>query len=469
MSVDMTAQTLNISEYVAGNDGQLRTNDPLGNLPASGLVSEITTRNITWTFAAPVQAGTFINGDPWIIGNATISSVTPGRSGSGSGLRNGSVVNPTGGRQQGYDGRIPNTLNESLTAFFPLAVSAGQSIVSTGARDPAVAITNGDQYSRVPDGINVNTTATVQVLKDCEVLTVLGSIPPADAFRPPFAGTAKPMHRQSEMNLTLLSSNSLVGGKPDLDYVAIVAGLMDKPWMDSVSGWESWEMHPSNNMSGYGQGVGDTTSLAALLLCLDYSDAEKLVLATNLVQVGIDLHGMALNGTQWWSDGGHGQGRKVPIIMAGILLNDAALKAHPGSYSEELQTFYGVTPSANQGTTGQEFVAFWGDTSADGYYQTGCTDATGFSKTGRPSGLNDDACCDYRNCCSSHTWVGTMLAMLMTTGAKAAWDDQKFFDYVDRWMDFGLDPQVGSECGLGAGSVGVPVISAAWNEYRSTF
>ena len=40
-------------------------------------VQQLTQYGITWTFDRPVQAGQFINGDWWVIGPVTVTSITP--------------------------------------------------------------------------------------------------------------------------------------------------------------------------------------------------------------------------------------------------------------------------------------------------------------------------------------------------------------------------------------------------------
>ena len=67
----------------------------------------------------------------------------------------------------------------------------------------------------------------------------------------------------------------------------------------------------------------------------------------DFIQVGIDLGGMIRAGHPGWEGfGGHGSGRKLPIVFAGVLLGDDQLahinksfpKAH---FSEDEQTAYG--------------------------------------------------------------------------------------------------------------------------------
>ncbi|MFO7603090.1 MAG: hypothetical protein R6X06_04660, partial [Gammaproteobacteria bacterium] len=63
------------------------------------------------------------------------------------------------------------------------------------------------------------------------------------------------------------------------------------------------------------------------------------------------------------------------------------------------------------------------------------------TKDCRPQALNGDGCQDYRNCCTSATWVGQAMAIQLMN-QKALWNHNPFFDYVDRWMGYGSDPGV---------------------------
>lgn len=87
--------------------------------------------------------------------------------------------------------------------------------------------------------------------------------------------------------------------------------------------------------------------VASLLLLLDYSRERKERLLINFVQYGIDLWGIVRAGHRGWpAHGGHGSGRKWPIIFAGILLGDADMqspkKKHPKVvFGEDMQTLYG--------------------------------------------------------------------------------------------------------------------------------
>ena len=70
------------------------------------------------------------------------------------------------------------------------------------------------------------------------------------------------------------------------------------------------------------------TSEAALLLNSAYSNAEKETLLVRYVQLGIDNYAVVSQGIKriYVANGGHGGGRKLPILVAGLVLDDVTLK-----------------------------------------------------------------------------------------------------------------------------------------------
>jgi hypothetical protein len=162
---------------------------------------------------------------------------------------------------------------------------------------------------------------------------------------------------------------------------------------------------------------------------LDFTQQEKERLLINYVQHGIDLWGIVRAGYPGWqAHGGHGSGRKWPIIFAGILLNDSEMRTPTVTYpnvkfGEDMQTMY-----AN-GWTGST-VVYGGHMGPDGdQVQQGW----GPYEHLHPSQWTSDIGENYRRCCTSIAWVGQALAARLI-GAQEFWHHNAFFDYVDRWM-----------------------------------
>ncbi|MEN6384976.1 MAG: LamG-like jellyroll fold domain-containing protein [Phycisphaerales bacterium] len=412
--------------------------------------TSVSKNGITWTFSKDYQVGQYVNGDYWVLDSGsgvTVNSVSPSPSGSS----NGSVINPAGGTAQGYDGRIDG-YNSSLRVSFPRTLTAGQSLVSSQSRN---ASSNGT------DLLGASVQPAHCYLERAAVLTVVSSVPNAQSFRPPFVGTSKPTYLASSLNRSLLLKLPL-SAKPSASYVNEVAGYFKEVWLDHKPVWVCRMMHPIKNMPNYGREIGIATSRAACLLLLDYTDAQLEPLLINFVQTGIDLYHMSLLSNNWPGEGGHANGRKWPILFAGMMLNNNAMKNPTCNFGEDDQTYYGVTASRN---SGQQYVAYWGANCVSSYQANGCTGSG--TKDCRPSAKNGDACQDYRNCCTSYTWVGYALAAQLM-GAENIWNHGAFFDYVDRWMGYGSDPRVGSGDWVQPGETSTSFISSMWNQYRSS-
>jgi len=147
--------------------------------------TQVSQFGITWTFDHDYQVGRFINGDWWVLDEGSgvnVISVSPAPTGSGSSFRHGSMVNPML-YLHSYDGACAE-FSESLIETFPLNLNGNDSLIST----KSLSAMNSDLS-------HVQTAA---------VLTVLNEIPPADAFRPTYAGTDKPLYRTSELKRDLL-------------------------------------------------------------------------------------------------------------------------------------------------------------------------------------------------------------------------------------------------------------------------
>lgn len=414
----------------------------------------LTSNAITWTITGTPVSGQYINGDYWVLdsgGGVEVASVSPAPTGSGSTYRNGSVVNPSNATYQGYDGRIAG-YSSSLSKTFPLTLHGGQSLVSTQ---------NRTELATTKDIYGADVAPASGYLARAAVLTCVAEPPNANDFRPPFCGTSKPTYSKNALQRALLPALTL-SGKPSTGHLATVASYFRYPWLDHKQGWECRMMHPTSNMPNYGRDIGHAVSIGTCLLLLDYNAADSEPLLINVVQTGIDLYAMAQNGTNWPADGGHANGRKWLILFAGIMLDNAAMQAVNAEFGEDDQTYYGSTASAN---VGQTYVAYWGKNCTSAYTVTCSGSGT---KDCRVTARNADGCQDYRNCCTSYAWVGEALAIRILN-AKTLWNHGAFFDYVDRWMGYGNDPEVGSGDFVQPGSTSAPFIKTMWNTYRAAY
>jgi hypothetical protein len=83
---------------------------------------------VTWTFASTATFGQFANGDYWVIGPVTITSITPATTTSAGRTMNGWDVNPLPPDPQGYDSCAGDYSAGDVPAL-PYVASPGSSIV----------------------------------------------------------------------------------------------------------------------------------------------------------------------------------------------------------------------------------------------------------------------------------------------------------------------------------------------------
>ena len=392
-------------------------------------VSQIEQYGITWHFDKPVEAGQFITGDWWVIGPVDIARVTPepGPVGTGSGdvaksrygdqgtevdlrMRNGSMIVAEAGEGQGYDSRLKN-YDPSMSIDFPKRLMPGTSLVSTISNEPL-------KVEVMYEAIMWRSEKTGdRALNTAAVLTVLNEQPPADAFRPPYAGREKPIYTFSQLNLDLLQNLPAPDSRPDWNQYA---RYLQRPWLDHTTSWLHQITGPSENQANYGREFTRITGIAALMINTKASPEQKRPLIIGLVQLGIDIHGVINAGREYYADGGHYSGRKLPAILAAALLGDKKMQhtASNARFAEDLQTYYG------QGWAGQQalfqVVNLWG--SRPPHEQ----------KLPTEWDKNDKQAEMYRGV-NSGAWPATALVIRLM-GLVKAWDHDAFFDYNDRWM-----------------------------------
>ncbi len=304
----------------------------------AGALTAVTQGEITWTFDQAYECGQFVNGDWWVLddgGGVTVDSVSPAPTGSGSSYRNGTMKNPTPGTVLGYDGRLPG-YNAGQNVSYPAALAGGDALCSVKSIESSAGQVDVSGYTIVLDDHCFIT--------DAAVLTCLSTAPPADAFRPAyFTGATKTIHRVADMAAQLASLPTL--GKETLypTDLGVIADQVARVWLDHYSGFNGRKMHPIFNMPNYGREINEVTAVAALVLVSDYPLAEKLSIARGLVQIGIDCYGVIEAGGTFLEGGAHTQGRKLPVMVAGYLLDDAGLldveSVEANQFAEDGQTF----------------------------------------------------------------------------------------------------------------------------------
>ena len=368
--------------------------------------SEVSQWGITWTFAAPARVGRFVTGDWWVVGPVTVQSVTPAPTEG----RNGSVVNPKAGRKQAYDDRQAG-YDPSPRAALPLELKPGQSLVTAASVEKVgekTAETVRGQYCRGP-------------ILTAAALTCLAEPPPDNAFRPPYVGDDKSLFRAEKLRRDLLPKLKPAGKVPD---VKPYERYLQRIWLDHQREWVNRTMHPYENMPDYGREITNITSTVSLMLLLEDPAGERETLLLKFVQLGIDYWGVTQSDNNLWTaNGGHNSGRKIPILFAGVLLNHEGMKQVEAAFAEDQQTYYG------EGWRGQKALWKIDNSESRKHEHLPPEKWAGPPFKGDNNGWKSEG---YRSL-NGPTWVGSALTARLL-GAKAYWNHDAFFDYVDRWV-----------------------------------
>ena len=396
----------------------------IGELP---LLTQITHHGITWTFAEPTRVGRFVNGDYYVVGEVTIINVQPLPTQTNG--RHGSMLNVQPNIQRsGFDSRIQEgRYDPGLRLYPPITLTPGNKLVSSRSADGS----NKPCVMR-PFDTSVSPVASISVL------TSVDSLQPLDAFRPSYAEGSSHTYLSRNLRRQILPTLPLVQDVPPL---AEFEGYLKRPWVDSV--FFSFDV-PAEYMASYGRENAYLMSFAGLLLTLDFPSEQKEPLLVYLTQYGIDLYGLVEQGhTGWQAHGGHGSGRKFPIVFAGTMLGEEGMKSVQANFGEDMQTIW-VTETLPLGAydkswhTKPETIVYGGHVGING---ESVSSGWGPYEHLKPSSWKSTLGESYRRCCTSVSWVGEALAARLIPEMEDAWNHPQFFAYVDRWMLSPDDPR----------------------------
>ncbi len=427
---------------------------------------QVSQYGITWEFDRPALSGRFITGDWWVVGPVNIVRITPAPGPApqdaeaeikrdqwgntsmrdDNRMRNGSMVILECGPGQAYDSRSAG-YDPALGVTLPHTLEVNRSLVSTVSNEDLTVpnfcrkiMWQSEQQQQAP-------------LRAAAVLTCLEEQPPADAFRPPYAGSQKPIYPASEVRWGRLLRLAPAGEMPSWDEFE---RYFQRPWLDHIPSWVQRGLSPSENQPAYGREHGRLVSIAALMVHLDVPRERKETLTLRLVQLGIDLSGLAKVGGNYNHGGGHGSGRKWPLLFASLMLGAPELRDLPETavFHEDAQTYYG------KGWFGQ--TALWQMVTHHGprepYEEKHPSEWERWDKTSE----------GYRVCCNAVAWIGTALAARMMEAVEI-WEHDAFFDYCDRWMRPD-DPyaEARGDYGRPRGETQTfdPFVTAMWRAYR---
>ncbi|MGO8702715.1 MAG: hypothetical protein ACLQVA_02770 [Candidatus Brocadiia bacterium] len=412
------------------------------DLPLKDSVSQY---GMTWTFEKPARVGQFVNGDFYVVGPVTVTEIAPKplygseipanqldprdkEHPENDRVRNGFMLNPPAVQKISYDSGVRNWFDPSLIQKLPVSMKPGDSLVSTISMPVGLSL-----RAPIANGPEVRGDEDASPIKDAAVLTCVAEPLPPDAFRPAFCDRTQKIYLARNLKRELLPDLVRPADSPKItDYIRYT----QRPWLNTCFfGFEE----PVENMPWYGREVGRVVGNAGLLLCANFTPQQKEPLLDNLVQVGIDYGGMIRAGHPGFPGfGGHGTGRKFPIVFAGILLGDEELarinKSFPKAcFGEDEQTAYGDS------WTGAK-VVFTGHSAIDEATGIGRDYARGPQAWGPyehtpPAtwGPGQKTSEGYRRTSSTNGWVSEDLVLRLLHDEKT-WDHDAFFDYVDRWM-----------------------------------
>lgn len=411
------------------------------------LATSVTQYGICWQFSDTVRVGNFITGDYYVLTPATVFDVTPPQTTG----RNGSWLNPTTQWHNPWDSRIDDAYPALFTAAYrptyPLALTAGDALVSTASHreDP-----DGNWFYNLRLVVDYAHTSIVRQnmeywdntnpatsgwdyssgwsnTKTMAVLTCLATPPPTDAFRPPMMGPDS-IFTASLLNRALLPTLAL----PDTNVPAVnsVIEAFRKPWLDNDQApWLVDFLSPTEHQPDYGGQYAYVTGVAGLLLCSDLPADEKEPLLLEFTQTGIDLWGKAIASAGagasagWKALGGHGNGRKLPILMAGLLLGRPVVYNVSTIFSEDQQTVDTVANWLGQTTSFRRAI------SGTSEHDTLCNYM--LKRPGKWGYITGE---NYNRTACSPRFPSTMICILAMDGLKTAWNHDAYLRWTDNWM-----------------------------------
>jgi len=389
-------------------------------------VNAISDGNISWDFSSPVQSGKFANGDHWVVGPVTITSITPSYNGNNHGFE----VNPVSTNLQGFDTRI-GSFTPSLVPSLPYDAVPGESIIKVVSVTPS-------------------NTGCRPCIQSASILTIL-SAPPvnngATIFRPPYFGTNKPLYSVEDLNFSLLPNYAPTANATSFVQVA---NQYSQPQLDHKVGWSARFMHPADSMPDYGADIAGRNTEASLALMLQGNVQGKAQAVINYVNYGIDIYHQMKAGVTWPANGGHGEGRKLPAIMAAVLLENNTMindltNVDPATFGETSGVYFSAMAENGNGKV------LWGQRTAQ---TTAASERSYWEMLVLDNGARNykdpyqqidggrlNLSSSYQYCCTSMVWVNIVTALELMPSLRAVFNFPNLKSYTDRWMTAGFYTQ----------------------------
>lgn len=416
---------------------------------AAMVAESLAVLGVTFAFAAPRPVGQYANGDWWVLGPVTITSITPvctvqasGTDGTGTPYTNrvmhGTMLNP-GNRSFATGGLSANNTSNSLQSYDTLAVGVSSMLpynaahnVDPGATGVPLAVTKGTVMKFVSKLTDLP-AQNRPVGLDMVPLTVVSSIPAADAIRPGVSRASKDsLCHLSDFNLGVFRSFAPTANAPTyaqaLDWVD---RYIETTFPDFINNNAAKGI---NNHPEYGRDVGNNLHRALLCLHLStFTADQKRTLLSHMAAIADDIVSRCEEGAITLGGGGGNQWKKPVVAVCAAALGAKAPaswlaylgRAEKFRWAEDSQIF----------RVGGFDIALPRHT-ADGRprspytYQMFGSAEWGEATSYQPErgGSNWDAY--YRDIVAYSLYPG-VLAVQLTTGAKALWDHPEFWLYMD--------------------------------------
>lgn len=401
-----------------------------------------------WTFdcgTSPCLYGTFINGDYWVApsggGSVMLSSIAT--SATSAGLE----INPTNPNKQGFLSCHPTTYDASLNKAnsLPLSVVPGSSIVKATSR------TSGCQ----PSGADC-------CIDTYDAVTVLASPPTAglNAFRPPLAGTNKPIFDLGDFDFSRLPADPRVNNTGLAADFAGTVGRWSAPFVDHYM-WKFGDQgrrFSPKSIPDYGADMGMTYLNDLIRVMGTEPLAAKQAAVNALIQRGLDLYYSYKAGIQWPAGAGQQVGRKPAVAFFGAMVTDAAISAEIQALTANNGNLFHEDGQIKVNTsTGN--VPVWGDECAEGFYWANVFYEQKFAGgTGTPIGSGDNfrVCGDpygwidgpgglpgteYMECCSTGPFISYQVAQSLMPEYCSVANDTHLSIYTRRVLSNGIHTQ----------------------------
>jgi len=390
--------------------------------------------DVTFEFSNSLTCGQFVTGEWWVEapagGSVEITSITPSHT---PGCESGSQSCRNGWAVDLATGSVPFTgraFTVSRSPSLPRVVDASNAPVSI-----LKTVEGGLAGCDYPD--DKYCTAILRA----DVLTVVpnGAIPPANAFRPAYAGPDKMLgyYTSDEVDLSKIPSLRL----SDLDdrsalpsWSQVVEHFTGPHLGNNRRNSEAHGMLTQNQgTGGYHADRARQTNRHLLRLLLDndfYTNGQHREALFKAVQSGIDKSWTLRNWARHASPGKRIKNMAVPIMFSAYVLNDPSIADTNYPNMSEQDTFYD-SPVYGPGHPADYM---WGYNCGENEYFNGsdkwCGDPHGYGEGYSVNGRSFT----YQWCCSMGPWKGGALFVHLMQ-MESVLDVRGFLHVVGRYWD----------------------------------